>query len=112
MRIEPCACLARRPVSKVSGRPLIMTDSRTKDMWSSLLLSAAQPSSSVHEREGLMRMNRRARVAAVLRKRRNEKGTAAIRDPLRESELLAEVQSSDRLAVAIEARLLEVVEEP
>src|SRR3954470_10003815 len=32
MRIEPCACLASRPVSKVSGLPLTITDSRTKDM--------------------------------------------------------------------------------
>src|SRR5690242_9400506 len=37
MRIEPWACLASRPVSKVNGWPLIMTDSRTKDMRSALL---------------------------------------------------------------------------
>src|ERR1700722_6119232 len=40
MRTAPWACLARRPVSKVSGRPLTVTDSRTKDMANERSLGA------------------------------------------------------------------------
>ena len=38
--MEPCACLARRPVSNVSGRPLMVTESRTKDMANERSLGA------------------------------------------------------------------------
>src|SRR4051812_1168421 len=50
MRMEPWACLASRPVSKVSGWPLIVTDSRTKDMRVALLGATPRSCGSTPDR--------------------------------------------------------------
>src|SRR5580698_8745497 len=81
MRTAPSACLARRPVSKMRGLPLMVTDSRTK--WDMALRASigviAAPCDETRARRPPLILGSRApgALGALVGTNRRAKGRAA-----------------------------------
>src|ERR1700679_3397231 len=105
MRTAPCACFARRPVSKVNGLPLMRTDSRTNAMGTSA--PSARTAAACGETPGVLggpSFPRFAGVSALARTNRRARRRGRRSETRELRRLLAKVEGDDDLAVAVEAR--------